>query len=225
MLTNYFPQDWINAIGEQTILTNLAGINATLAEERKLFNVLPEQGSPLLFQAFRETPFTKVKVVVLGMDPYHDGSYNGLAFGNGTPTEPSKTTGISPSLRNVLAEVKSSYDGAPHSSLYDWSYQGVLLINTAHTVVKGTAGSHIPLWSKFTSSVINAINSKDNIVWMLWGSNAHAYADSVTNPSHIVIKSGHPSPLNRSNPFIGCGCFSECDSALMKKGIIPIQWI
>lgn len=225
MLTNYFSQDWIDAIGEQTILTNLAGINTTLAEERKKFNVLPEQGSPLLFQAFRETPFKDLKVVILGMDPYHDGSYNGLAFGNGNPNDPSKTTGISPSLRNVLAEVKSSYGELPHSSLYDWAHQGVLLINTAHTVVKGTAGSHIPLWSKFTSSVISAINSKDNIVWMLWGSNAHAYTDSITNPTHVIIKSGHPSPLNRSNPFSGCGCFSECDSALMGMGKMPIQWV
>ena len=225
MLTKYFTQGWIDAIGETKLMNLLGDINTALRQERlDKPNVLPPAGSELLFQAFRETAFANVKVVILGQDPYHDGSYNGLAFGNGSPDEPAVTK-ISPSLRAILNEVKALYGETPHPSLYEWARQGVLLINTAHSVVKGEAGSHIALWSQFTAAVIAAINSKSDIVWLLWCSNAHAYASQITNPTHTIIKSGHPSPLNRVNPFAGCGCFSECDSALMKKGKMPIQWV
>lgn len=156
--------------------------------------------------------------------PYHDGSFNGLAFGNGKPDEETQSK-LSPSLRAILREVKSLYEEDAHPSLYDWAKQGVLLINTAHSVVRGMAGSHIELWSDFTHSVINALNKRDNIVWLLWGSHAQSYSHLITNPSHSIIKSGHPSPLNRSNPFAGCGCFSECDSELMKRGLTPISWV
>jgi len=224
MLTKYFTQDWIDIIGQENLISLISDINTSLRQER-LDNpdVLPPAGSSLLFQAFRETPYNSLKVCVLGQDPYHDNSFNGLAFGNGVPNEPAVTK-ISPSLRAILNEVKSLYGETPHPSLYEWAKQGVLLINTAHSVIKGKAGSHIPLWSKFTKAVISAINSKDKVVWLLWGSNAHAYADQISNTSHVIIKSGHPSPLNRSNPFSGSACFSECDSALMKMGKTPILW-
>lgn len=156
--------------------------------------------------------------------PYHDGSYNGLAFGNGDRTE-SKLQGISPSLRNVMKEVNDEYDSLPKSNLYEWAYQGVLLINTAHSVVKGDAGSHLHLWEDFTNNVIEALNKKDDIVWMLWGSQAHKWEKKISNETHEVIKAGHPSPLNRSNPFVGSGVFKECNKVLKKKKIDQINWI
>ena len=224
MLTKYFSQDWIDAIGESVINALLGNINTDLRVERQTKEVLPEAGSPLLFQAFRETPFNSVKVVILGQDPYHDGSYNGLAFGNGEPDkDPSER--ISPSLRTILKEVKSTYQEDAHPSLYPWARQGVLLINTAHTVVKGIAGSHIPLWANFTSTVIDTLNKRDDIVWMLWGSHAQQYIPLITNRTHSIIKTGHPSPLNRTNPFYESACFSKCDTELMSRGIIPISWV
>ena len=155
--------------------------------------------------------------------PYHDGSFNGLAFGNGAPSE-DLTKGISPSLRNILNEVERTEGSRPNPNLYAWASQGVLLINTAHTVVRGQAGSHIAMWSPFTRSVIEALNKKDNIVWLLWGSHAKFYGDLVTNESHVKIESGHPSPLNTAHPFVGCGCFEECNNVLKSKSYEPIKF-
>jgi uracil-DNA glycosylase len=223
MLDKYFDKTWISAIGEDNILGHLSAINQFLSVEREEHTVLPPVGSDLLFKAFRVTPFDKVRVVILGQDPYHDTSYNGLAFGNGAPTSGDKAK--SPSLRNILKEVTSSGAGVDgDASLYSWAAQGVLLINTAHTVIQGQAGSHLHVWDGFTKAVIAALTQRDNIVWLLWGSKAHAYESLVTKASHLVIKSGHPSPLNRTKPFVGCNCFNECNFYLSSKKIKAIKW-
>ena len=223
MIDKYFDQSWIDAIGEDTIIEQLTIINKFLIGEREDQEVLPETGSSLLFKAFRVTPFDNVKVVILGQDPYHDGSFNGLAFGNGMPGSGDKAK--SPSLRNVLKEVVESGAGVDgDASLYSWANQGVLLINTAHTVVRGYAGSHLHLWDDFTQAVLSALSKKDNIAWLLWGSKAQAYKDEITNPSHLIIESGHPSPLNRTKPFVGCNCFNDCNSYLSSKKLKTIKW-
>ena len=103
-LTKYFNQSWINAIGEDILLQLLTDINTVLREERKVHDILPVAGDPDMFKAFRLTPLDKVRVVILGLDPYHDGSFNGVAFGNGALG--TRATKISPSLRNILKEVK-----------------------------------------------------------------------------------------------------------------------
>jgi uracil-DNA glycosylase len=223
MLDKYFDQSWIDAIGEDNILGHLSAINEFLSVEREEQTVLPPQGSNLLFKAFRATPFNELKVVILGQDPYHDGSYNGLAFGNGEPG--SNTKAKSPSLKNILKEVTESGAGLDgDASLYSWASQGVLLINTAHTVVQGDAGSHLHVWDGFTKAIIATIAQKNNVVWLLWGSKAHAYEELVTNPSHLALKAGHPSPLNRTNPFVGCNCFNDCNAYLSDKKLKPIKW-
>ncbi len=224
MLEKYFDKTWIDAIGEEVIMKHLAAINKFLVVDRKENIVFPETGSDLLFKAFRSTPLNKVKVVILGQDPYHDGSYNGLAFGNGDPGSGDRAK--SPSLRNVLKEVTESGAGIDgDASLYSWAAQGVLLINTAHTVVKGQAGSHLHLWEGFTKAILTTLAQRNNLVWLLWGSKAHWYeSNEITNASHLVIKSGHPSPLNRTHPFVGCGCFNLCNDYLTQKKIKPITW-
>ncbi len=157
--------------------------------------------------------------------PYHTpGVFNGLAFGNGhRGTKPNK---IQPSLRNIAKEITQSY---PDNTSFDysldyWATQGVLLINTAHTVVAGTPGSHLKLWEEFTRQILLALKNKEDVIWMLWGKDAEKYEKYILNKSHVIIKSGHPSPLNTAHPFVGSGCFLDCDIAMEKKGFSPIRW-
>lgn len=223
MIDKYFDESWINAVGEDVLLGHLSAINDFLTTEREDHIVLPPIGSDLLFKAFRITPFNELKVIVLGQDPYHDSSYNGLAFGNGEPGTNSKAK--SPSLKNILKEVTESGAGMDgDASLYSWAAQGVLLINTAHTVVQGNAGSHLHVWDGFTQAIIATLAQKGNLVWLLWGSKAQAYEPYITNMSQLVLKAGHPSPLNRTKPFVGCGCFNDCNTYLNSKKIKPIKW-
>lgn len=222
-LQTLFPDDWIEVLGEDALGKQLTSISNELVELRQTQTVLPEVGNELLFQAFRETPFKKVRVVVLGQDPYHDGSFNGLAFGNGYLGE-FKDSKLSPSLKRILTEVERTESTNPNPNLYSWAYQGVLLINTAHTVVEGIPGSHLDLWFPFTKMVVSALNTKKDLIWLLWGSKAHAYSELITNPSHKLLKAGHPSPLNNTHPFAGCNCFQDCNLFLKSKGYEQILW-
>lgn len=218
----YFTEDWIDAIGGDVLNEQLMNISNALVEIRQTNIVLPEVGNPLLFQAFRETPYSKVKVVILGQDPYHDGSFNGLAFGNGANTD-FKTKKLSPSLRNILNEVERTEGLNANPNLFSWANQGVLLINTAHTVVEGIPGGHLELWKPFTDLVITALNKKPNLVWMLWGSKAQSYVSQISS-KHDVLKAGHPSPLNSTHPFSGCNCFMDCNNILKQYKYEPILW-
>lgn len=218
-----FDESWYTAIGREMMETLLFDISKNVEQLRERDDICPEEGSPLVFEAFKYTPLKKVKVVIVGQDPYHDGSFNGLAFGNGKKEEDTKIK-ISPSLRNVIAEVERTHSGEVQPSLYSWAKQGVLLINTAHTVKKGDAGSHLKLWGDFTNIIIRSINLKDNVVWMLWGAKAQAFGEEITNFTHSIIQTGHPSPLNRTNPFVGSDCFLKCNDELRKKREKPINW-
>ena len=214
-----FDSSWIDVIGLNILTELLTDVAGVLRGERLNCQILPEVGSDVTFKAFKLTPYNKVKVIVLGQDIYHTpGVFNGIAFGNGFPDE--RAEKIQPSLRNILKEVKRTHAVNSDPSLYHWAKQGVLLINTAHTVMKGEAGSHLSIWEDFTATVLNTLNNKNDIVWMLWGRYAHDYDYVVTNPTHKIIKTGHPSPLNRTNPFVGSDCFKQCDELLGDKKII-----
>lgn len=145
-----------------------------------------------------------------------------MAFGNGDPTE-NNPTKLSPSLRKIIDEVEKNFTGKVDPSLYTWATQGVLLINTAHTVIAKEAGSHLEIWESFTHMVLRAINTVPNIVWLLWGAKAHAFEHEILNDTHHTILSGHPSPLNRTNPFSG-DCFVDCNDKLKEMGRTPIKW-
>lgn len=218
----YFPQDWVDAVGLDVLNSELGEVSRALVDLRGSFTILPPAGDPLLFQAFRSTPYEKVRVVILGQDPYHDGSFNGLAFGNGKEDEFLKK-GISPSLKHILQEVERTEGVKANPNLYLWAKQGVLLINTAHTVVEGVAGMHVPLWEGFTSAILQALQKKEYVVWMLWGLKARAYKD-IINPAHTVLEAGHPSPLNSRISFAGCGHFQQCNLHLKEKGYETIVW-
>ncbi len=179
--------------------------------------LLPPIGSELLLQVFKNVPIDDVKVVILGMDIYHDGSYIGRAFGNKQGKK------MSPSLRNIIKEVQRTHNVTPAMDLEAWEKQGVLLVNVAHTVLRGKPGSHIEAWTPFTNTIIRLIDYYKNkeVVWLLMGKNAEEFKDLIKYGA--VVVTGHPSPLNRSNPFVGSDAFIKIDEYLKERNL-KIKW-
>jgi uracil-DNA glycosylase len=194
-----------------------------IASERDTYEIYPEKYSDLLFKAFRTTPISKVKVVILGQDPYHDGSYDGFAFSNSNGGK------LSPSLRNIFKEVESDvYTGLQldqDPNLQRWAEQGVLLINTAHTVRKGQPGSHLEWWKPFTHRVVDHLTSANRpMVWMLWGKKAQEFVPRRICDTQLVLKSPHPSPYSADTGFFGNKHFSQCNEYLEKYKQGQIRW-
>lgn len=209
---------WTNAIGENKLFELLSEVGEFLQEERQREDIVvrPPAGDERTFMAFRLTPIEKVRVVLLGVDIYHDSSFNGVCFGN----DESKKS-LSPSLKNIIKEIKRSYgDGDVDQTLYSWAKQGVLLINTAHTVRAGEPGSHLPIWNKFTTEIFKVISTRNDIVWLLLGAQAQKYEQHIINSTHKIVKAGHPSPLNRVNPLVGSDCFVQVNEYLKTDTIL-----
>ena len=176
-----------------------------------------------IFSALNLTPFNKVKVVIIGQDPYHGpGQAHGLSFS--VP----KGVKIPPSLVNIYKELKDDLDITPptHGYLEDWARQGVLLLNNVLTVEDGKAGSHHNQgWEQFTDKIIEVLNQKkENLVFILWGSPAQKKAKSIDENKHFIIKSVHPSPLSSYRGFFGSKPFSKTNAFLKSKGIKEINW-
>ena len=178
-----------------------------------------------MFEAFNRTPFDKVKVVILGQDPYHGPNQaHGLCFSVQDGIQPP------PSLINIFKELQKEY-GVPvnmtNGNLTRWADQGVLLLNATLTVQAGMAGSHQGRgWETFTDAVIKELSDKrDGIVFMLWGSYAQQKGKVIDRRKHLVLESSHPSPLSVYRGFDGCGHFVKANQYLQSKGIEPIKWI
>jgi len=176
-----------------------------------------------IFNALKYTPYSNVKVVLVGQDPYHEpGQAHGLSFS----VRPGVKT--PPSLLNMYKEIKAEfgYDIPNNGYLKKWADQGVLLLNTVLTVKSGIANSHKNKgWEQFTDAVIKAVNQKDSpVVYFLWGNNARAKKALIDNPKHLVLETVHPSPLSANNGFFGCGHFKMANDYLVKNGIDPIDW-
>jgi len=194
------------------------------AEERKGAKIYPPK--EMVFSALDLCPFDKVKVVILGQDPYHGaGQAHGLAF---SVQEGIK---IPPSLRNIYKEAVSDVKiTMPKTGcLVPWAKQGVLLLNTVLTVKEATANSHQKKgWENFTDEIIRVLNKeKKGLVFMLWGNSAQQKAASVNRSKHLVITSSHPSPLGAAKtkePFLGSKCFSRANTYLIEQGLEPIDW-
>lgn len=176
-----------------------------------------------IFNALKYTSYSDVKAVILGQDPYHQpGQAHGLCFSvkKGTPQPPS--------LQNIFKELKSDLGIEPprHGELVSWAQNGVLLMNTVLTVREGQANSHKGMgWEIFTDRVIQLLNERDKpIVFILWGGNARAKKQLITNPAHLILESPHPSPLSAYNGFFGNRHFSKANEFLVSKGIEPIDW-
>ncbi len=176
-----------------------------------------------IFNALRYTPYSSVKAVILGQDPYHQpGQAHGLCFSvkNGTPPPPS--------LKNIYKELSSDI-GIPiptGTELVGWARQGVLLLNTTLTVREGAPQSHKGRgWEILTDRIISLLNGKDTpVVFILWGANARAKAALIDRHRHSIIESAHPSPLSAYNGFFGSRPFSRTNSILEASGQSPVDW-
>ena len=177
-----------------------------------------------IFNAMKITSYEDVKVVIIGQDPYHgENQAHGLSF--------SVKKGIAPppSLVNIFKEIKSDVgvdNSGKHGELTKWAEEGVLLLNSCLTVRAGKANSHRGLgWENFTDDVIRLLNQREKpMVFMLWGANAKAKAQLITNPAHLVLTAAHPSPLSAYNGFFGCKHFSKANDFLVKNGMTPVNW-
>ena len=179
-----------------------------------------------IFRAFELCPFEKVKVVILGQDPYHgEHQANGLAFAV------SGDTRVPPSLQNIFKEIESDC-GNPMSTkdtgdLSHWAEQGVLLLNATLTVRARAAGSHQGHgWEQFTDAVIGALSEeRENLVFMLWGNYAKAKGAHIDRSKHLVLEAAHPSPFSAHSGFFGSRHFSRANDYLITSGKTPIDWL
>lgn len=177
----------------------------------------------LIFNAFQLAPFDKVKVVIIGQDPYHGPNQaHGLCF------SVNKEVAIPPSLRNIYKELERDLgiQAPSHGCLVSWAEQGVLLLNAILTVEAGKAGSHQSKgWEQFTDEVISVLNEqKEHLVFLLWGRFAQEKGKNIDVQKHLVLTASHPSPLANPSNFIGCGHFSKTNEYLKSHGIEPINW-
>ena len=177
-----------------------------------------------IFEAFNRTPFDKVKVVILGQDPYHEPNQaHGLCF------SVQKGVRLPPSLVNIYKELEDEFgtkfldrDG----DLSHWADQGVLLLNATLTVAAGNAGSHQGRgWEMFTDAVVSKLaEQRENLVFMLWGSYARRKGAVINRKRHLVLECAHPSPLSVYRGFFGCGHFKKANEYLTSKGLPAINW-
>ena len=177
----------------------------------------------LIFNAFNLTPFDKVKVVILGQDPYHNvGQAHGLAFSVPDGIQPP------PSLQNIFKELHTDI-GMPiprNGNLEKWAEEGVLLLNASLTVRANMAASHARIgWQQFTVMAIKALSDKkEHLVFLLWGNYAIAKENLIDHSKHLILKTVHPSPLSASRGFFGCRHFSKTNEYLINNNIKPIKW-
>lgn len=191
-----------------------------LKNEYANYIIYPEEKN--IFNALNALPFDKVKVVIIGQDPYHEpGQAQGMSFS--VPED----VDIPPSLVNIMREIESDLGVKceKNGNLTRWAKQGVLLLNTVLTVRKGMANSHKDKgWERLTRKIIEILGQrKEPIVFLLWGSYAQSYQELIA-PWHLVLKAPHPSPLSAYRGFFGCKHFSKCNQFLIEHGQTPIDW-
>lgn len=212
---------WKKALSEEFEKEYFANLTQFVRNEYSQVTIYPP--GRLIFNAFNLCPFDKVKVVIIGQDPYHGpGQAHGLCFSvNDGVTFP-------PSLVNIFKEIQSDIGTPPPSSgnLTRWAEQGVLLLNATLTVRAHQAGSHQRRgWEEFTDAAIRILAEKrENIVFILWGAYAQKKGSFIDRNKHLVLTSAHPSPLSAYNGFFGNRHFSCTNDYLIEKGESPIQW-
>lgn len=215
------PDSWLPALGEEQNKPYYQELYRFVSEERRKYTVYPP--GPDVFNALHHTPYEKVRVMIIGQDPYHEeGQAHGLAFS----VQPGVTP--PPSLVNMYKELKDDvgFRIPKHGYLVPWAEQGVLLLNAVLTVRAHQANSHQGKgWETFTDQVIRAVNQKQTpVVFLLWGAYAQRKAELIDASRHVIFKAPHPSPLSASRGFFGCKHFSKANAALQAAGLAPIDW-
>ena len=214
--------EWLDAMQDEFHKPYYKELYQFVKEEYNSVVVYPPADD--IFNALHFTPLDKVKVLLLGQDPYHNvNQAHGLSFS----VLPSQTK-LPPSLQNIYKELREDLGCyIPNNGyLKKWADQGVLLLNTVLTVRAHQANSHQGKgWEKFTDAIIQAVNAQDRpIVYMLWGKPAQRKIPMLTNPKHLILKAAHPSPLSASNGFFGCRHFSQANEFLKANGVEPVDW-
>jgi len=215
-------ESWKEILKQEFSKSYFQQIVTFIKAEKSLGKKIYPPGS-LIFNAFYKTPFDKVKVVILGQDPYHNpGQAHGLSFS--VP----KGVGKPPSLINIFKELENDLGIPPavNGDLEKWAQQGVLLLNATLTVRENEPGSHSKIgWINFTDEVIKKISEeKEGIVFLLWGRFAQDKQVLIDETKHHVLKAAHPSPFSADKGFFGCRHFSKTNELLMKQGDAPIDW-
>lgn len=213
--------DWLPAVNAEFKKPYYAELYKFVKEEYSKVAVYPP--SDEIFSALHLTPLSKVKVVIIGQDPYHNvGQAHGLCFSVRPEVD------IPPSLVNIYKELQSDLGcKIPNNGyLVKWAEQGVLLLNTVLTVRAHQANSHQGKgWEQFTDAIIRAVNAEDRpIAYLLWGRPAQSKMSMLDNPRHKVFTAPHPSPLSAHRGFFGCKHFSQANAFLEENGVEPIDW-
>ncbi|MDD4703930.1 MAG: uracil-DNA glycosylase [Bacteroidales bacterium] len=214
-------ESWKEVLKEEFEKDYFVKLTSFVRQEYKEKTIYPKASN--IFNAFNLCPFDKVKVVILGQDPYHEPNQaHGLCFSVLEPTP------APPSLKNIFKEINLDLGITPHESgdLTRWASQGVLLLNATLTVEAHKAGSHQGKgWEEFTDRVIfNLANRKSGLVFLLWGSYAQKKGEFIDQTKHLVLKSVHPSPLSAHRGFFGNHHFSQANNYLIAQGKLPIDW-
>jgi uracil-DNA glycosylase len=215
-------ESWKSALSGEFSQPYMVKLKAFLLDQKTQGKVIFPKGAEY-FRALDLTPLDKVRVVILGQDPYHgEGQAHGLSFS----VKPGVR--IPPSLVNIFKELESDLGLKPaaHGFLEYWAQQGVLLLNSVLTVERSMAASHQRKgWERFTDAIIRAVNEQPHpVVFILWGSYAQKKAAFVDRSRHLVLTSPHPSPLSAHNGFFGSRPFSRANDFLVSKGYSPIDW-
>lgn len=217
-------ESWLAQLKAEFTQPYMVALRAFLQKEKASGKVIFPRGAEY-FAALNTTPLDKVKVVILGQDPYHGpGQAHGLCFSVRQGVKPP------PSLVNIFKEISSDL-GVPnefsHGSLMHWAEQGVLLLNSVLTVEQHSAASHQGKgWETFTDKVIEVLSRREQpCVFLLWGSYAQKKGSVIDATRHLVLKSPHPSPLSAHRGFLGCKHFSRCNEYLVAHGQTPIDWL
>lgn len=214
-------KSWKELLNEEFEKEYFYKLTSFVREEYKRKTIYPKASK--IFNAFDLCPFDKVKVVILGQDPYHEPNQaHGLCFSVLEPTP------APPSLKNIFKEINLDLGIQPLESgdLTRWATQGVLLLNATLTVEAHKAGSHQGKgWEEFTDSVIaHLANKKKGLVFLLWGSYAQRKGELINPQQHLVLRSVHPSPLSAHRGFFGNNHFSKANAYLSSQGLSPIDW-
>lgn len=224
--TGQLDTSWQAMIGAELNKPYMQSLRDFLKQEKAAEKTIYPP-SPLIFNAFNQTPFDKVRVVIIGQDPYH-GDDKGKAQAHGLSFSVPQGVKIPPSLRNIFKEIEADL-GIKMSSegdLTPWAKQGVLLLNATLTVEIGNAGSHQKRgWETFTNAAITALNKhREGLVFVLWGSYAQKKGEIIDTNKHLVLTSPHPSPLSAHRGFFGNHQFSKINAYLTKRGETTIDW-
>ncbi len=212
---------WKTILMDEFNTSYFAALKDFLIKEKQTYKVYPPGNQ--IFNAFNHTPFDRVKVVILGQDPYHGkGQAHGLCFSVPQGIKPP------PSLENIFKELQNDLGISipDHGNLLKWAEQGILLLNATLTVRANQAGSHQGKgWENFTNAVIQKISdNKTGVVFLLWGRYAQAKETLIDTNKHFVLKAAHPSPFSAYNGFFGCKHFSKANDILSNQNLTPIDW-